>query len=105
VNEHTTGAAEMLAQFVQENGLGTIVGNKTPGRLVSRSAFKIGQDYRIVIPIGAYVSWKGNRIEGKGITPDVPVDWSYEEALAGKDNQMYKAIQFVQQLGSGSTSV
>src|SRR5215475_5919261 len=66
VNEHTTGAAEMLAQFVQENGLGTIVGSKTPGRLVSRSAFKIGHDYRIVIPIGAYVSWKGNRIEGKG---------------------------------------
>jgi carboxyl-terminal processing protease len=99
VNEHTTGAAEMLAQFVQENGLGTIVGGKTPGRLVSRSAFKIGHDYRIVIPIGAYVSWKGNRIEGRGITPDVPVDWSYEAALHGEDNQFSKAIQCAQGLG------
>ena len=99
VNEHTTGAAEMLAQFAQENGLGTIVGNKTPGRLVSRSAFKIGNDYRLVIPIGAYVSWKGNRIEGKGITPDVPVDWSYEEALHGRDNQLSKAIQVAGDLG------
>ena len=99
VNEHTTGAAEMLAQFVQENGLGTIVGSKTPGRLVSRSAFKIGHDYRIVIPIGAYVSWKGNRIEGKGITPDVPVDWSYEAALRGDDNQFSKAIQCAENLG------
>lgn len=98
VNEHTTGAAEMLAQFVQENGLGTIVGSKTPGRLVSRSAFKIGHDYRIVIPIGAYVSWAGNRIEGKGIAPDVPVDWSYEEALHGRDNQLSKAIQLAQEL-------
>jgi C-terminal processing protease CtpA/Prc len=99
VNEHTTGAAEMLAQFVQENGLGTIVGSKTPGRLVSRSAFKIGHDYRIVIPIGAYVSWKGNRIEGKGITPDIPVDWSYEAALHGEDNQFSKAVQCAQNLG------
>ena len=99
VNEHTTGAAEMLAQFVQENGLGTIVGSKTPGRLVSRSAFKIGHDYRIVIPIGAYVSWKGNRIEGKGITPDVPVDWSYLEALHGRDNQLAKAVQTAGELG------
>ena len=99
VNEHTTGAAEMLAQFVQENGLGTIVGSKTPGRLVSRSAFKIGHDYRIVIPIGAYVSWKGNRIEGKGITPDVPVDWSYEAALHGDDNQFSKAVQCAEDLG------
>ena len=98
VNEHTTGAAEMLVQFAQENGLGTVVGNRTPGRLVSRSAFKIGNDYRLVIPIGAYVSWKGNRIEGKGITPDVPVDWSYEEAVQGSDNQMNKAIEAAQQL-------
>jgi carboxyl-terminal processing protease len=98
VNEHTTGAAEMLVQFAQENGLGTVVGNKTPGRLVSRSAFKIGNDYRIVIPIGAYVSWRGTRIEGKGITPDVPVDWSYEEALHGRDNQMSKAVQVAQEL-------
>jgi hypothetical protein len=99
VNEHTTGAAEMLAQFVQENGLGTIIGSKTPGRLVSRSAFKIGHDYRIVIPIGAYVSWKGNRIEGKGITPDIPVDWSYEAALHGDDNQLSKAVQCAVDLG------
>ena len=42
VNEHTTGAAEMLAQFAQENKLATIVGTKTPGRLVSRSASKLG---------------------------------------------------------------
>ena len=99
VNEHTTGAAEMLVQFAQENGLGTVVGNKTPGRLVSRSAFKIGNEYRIVIPIGAYVSWRGNRIEGTGITPDVPVDWSYEEALHGRDNQLSKAVQVAQELG------
>ena len=102
VNEHTTGAAEMLVQFAQENNLATVVGSKTPGRLVSRSAFKIGHNYRLVIPIGAFVSWRGNRIEGKGITPDIPVDWSYEEALHGRDNQMDKAIQVAQQLGSGS---
>ena len=89
----------MLAQFVQENGLGTIVGSKTPGRLVSRLAFKIGHDYRIVIPIGAYVSWKGNRIEGKGITPDVPVEWSYQEALYERDNQLSKAVEVAQELG------
>jgi carboxyl-terminal processing protease len=102
VNEHTTGAAEMVVQFAQENNLGTVVGSKTPGRLVSRSAFKIGHNYRLVIPIGSFVSWRGNRIEGKGINPDVPVDWSYEEALHGRDNQMNKAIQVAQELGGGS---
>jgi C-terminal processing protease CtpA/Prc len=36
VNEYTTGAAEMLAQLAQENRLGTIVGNRTPCRLLAR---------------------------------------------------------------------
>jgi carboxyl-terminal processing protease len=98
VNEHTAGAAEMLAQFAQENGLATILGTKTPGRLVSRSAFKIGHGYRIVIPIAAYLSWQGNRVEGKGIAPDIPVDWSYEDALNGTDNQLNRTIQVAQEL-------
>ena len=42
VNEHTTGAAEMLAQFAKENQLATLVGEKTPGRLVSRTGNKLG---------------------------------------------------------------
>jgi C-terminal processing protease CtpA/Prc len=33
------------------------------------------------------MSWNGERIEGKGISPDVPVDWSYEAALEGRDPQ------------------
>jgi len=42
VDEHTAGAAEMVAQFAQENQLATIVGMKTAGRLVTRRASKLG---------------------------------------------------------------
>jgi hypothetical protein len=31
--------------------------------------------------------------------PDVPVDWSYGEALLGRDNQLSKAVQVAQKLG------
>lgn len=65
VNEHTTGAAEMFAHFAQENRLATIVGTKTLGRLVSRSASKLGFGYRLVIPVAAYLSAKGSQIDGK----------------------------------------
>ena len=83
----------MLAQFAQENGLATIVGAKTPGRLVSRTASKLGFGYRLIIPVAAYVSAKGTQIEGKGITPNIPVPWSFPDAVAGKDNQIEAAIQ------------
>lgn len=92
VNEHSTGAAEMLAQFAQENRLATIIGSKTAGRLVSRSGIKIGNGYTMVLPVAAYTSWNGVRIEGRGITPDVPVDWSYEAAVEGRDPQFETAL-------------
>lgn len=95
VNEHSTGAAEMLIQFAKENKLATIIGSKTPGRLVSRAAFKIGHDYRLVIPIGAYHSWNGIQIEGKGIEPDVEADWSFQAAQKEKDPQMEQALETV----------
>lgn len=98
INEHSTGAAEMVIQFAKENNLATIVGTKTPGRLVSRSAFKIGAGYRITIPIGAYISWNGDRIEGKGIEPDVPIGWSYDDAVNGIDNQLNQAVQIANRL-------
>ncbi len=98
VNEHSTSAAEMLAQFAKENTLATIIGTKTPGRLTSRSAFKIGDDYRLVLPVAAYQSWKGIRIEGKGIEPDVMVDWSFDAALTGHDSQLAHALRVVSDL-------
>ncbi|WP_035353010.1 S41 family peptidase [Edaphobacter aggregans] len=95
VNEHTSGAAEMLTQFAQENRLATIVGSKTSGRLVSRSATKLDAGYRLIIPVAAYVSARGNQIEGNGIEPDVAVPWSFADAGEGKDNQLAAGIEQV----------
>jgi C-terminal processing protease CtpA/Prc len=95
VDEHTSGASEMVAQFAQENRLATIVGMKTSGRLVTRRASKLGFGYRLVIPIAAYVSARGTQIEGKGVTPDVSIPWSFEGADAGKDSQLQGAIDLL----------
>jgi carboxyl-terminal processing protease len=96
VNEHSTSAAEMLASSRRKNNLATIIGTKTPDRLTSRSAFKIGHDCRLVLPIAAYQSWKGVRIEGKGVEPDVEVHWLFEDAVAGRDRQLDYALGVVQ---------
>ena len=83
----------MVAQFAQENSLASIVGTKTPGRLISRSATKLGFGYRLVVPVSSYVSAKGKQIEGNGIVPDVKVSWSFPDAVAGRDNQLTAAME------------
>jgi carboxyl-terminal processing protease len=93
VNEHTTGAAEMVTLFAKENSLATIIGTKTPGRLISRTGTKVGAGYQLVFPVAAYQSWNGTRIEGLGIEPDIRVPWSFEDAQRGEDTQLDRALE------------
>lgn len=93
VNEHTTGAAEMVTLFAKENSLATIVGTETPGRLISRTGTKVGDGYQLVFPVAAYQSWNGTRIEGSGIEPDIRVAWSFEDAQRGEDSQLDRALE------------
>lgn len=98
VNQHTASAGEMLAAFAEENGLGTIVGTKTPGRLLSGTTFKAGSGYILGLPVAAYLTWQGRLIEGKGVTPSIPVELSADQLLAGEDTQMQKALELAKSM-------
>ena len=95
VNEHTSSAGEMVAAFAQENGLASIVGTKTPGRLLSGSAFKAGFGYMVGLPVAAYLTWDGRLIEGKGVSPSASVEMKPEQLLRGEDPQMQRALNDV----------
>ena len=98
VNEHTASAGEMVAAFAEENNLATIVGTKTPGRLLSGSAFKVGHGYILGLPVAGYLTWQGRVLENNGITPAFPVALLRDELREGKDAQMKKAIEVVKAL-------
>lgn len=92
VNEHTTCASEMVALFAREEAGAKIVGTATPGQLVSHTGFKVGNGFTLALPVAAYSSWNGTRLDGSGIEPDRIVDWSYSEARSGVDNQLASAV-------------
>jgi C-terminal processing protease CtpA/Prc len=98
VNEHTASAGEMVAAFAQENRLATIVGTKTPGRLLSGSAFKAGFGYMVGLPVAAYLTWDGKLIEGKGVSPSVSVEMKPDQLVAGEDPQLQRALEVVRGL-------
>lgn len=95
VNEHTSSAGEMVAAFAEENQLATIVGTKTPGRLLSGRTFQVGSGYILGLPVAAYLTWEGRMIEGRGVSPGIPVELSADKLAAGEDVQMQKAIEIV----------
>ncbi len=98
VNEHTASAGEMVAAFAEENNLAVIAGTKTPGRLLSGSAFKVGHGYILGLPVAAYLTWQGRMLENNGIVPSIVADLSREALREGKDTQLEKAVEVVRNL-------
>ena len=92
VNEHTVSAGEMVAAFARENDLAKIVGTETAGRLIPGSGFKVGEGYMVIMPKAAYITWAGNKFEGRGIVPEFAEPWSPEDFTAGRDNQILRAL-------------
>ncbi len=98
VNEHTASAGEMVSAFVEENNLATIVGTKTPGRLLSGSAYKVGHGYILGLPVAAYLTWQGRMLENNGIVPKFSIELSRDALKQGRDTQLETAIEVAKAL-------
>ncbi len=61
----------MIAAFAAENGLATLVGTETAGRLIPGSGTKVGEGYTLIVPRAEYITWQGRRFEGRGVKPNV----------------------------------
>jgi carboxyl-terminal processing protease len=98
VNEHTASAGEMVSAFAEENNLATIIGTKTPGRLLSGSAYKVGHEYILGLPVAAYLTWQGRMIENNGIVPKFAIELSRDALKEGRDTQLETAIELAKAL-------
>jgi C-terminal processing protease CtpA/Prc len=83
----------MVSAFVEENNLAVITGTRTPGRLLSGRAFKVGYGYILGLPVAAYLTWQGRMLENDGIVPKFPVELSRDALRDGVDTQLERAIE------------
>jgi len=90
VNEHTASAAEMVASFVKENRLATLVGTKTSGQVLGGANFKLPGGYTLRIPVAGWYSWSTSCIEGCGVSPDVPIPMM-KDRLADRQDTQFEA--------------
>jgi C-terminal processing protease CtpA/Prc len=98
VNEHTASAGEMVSAFAEENNLAVITGTKTPGRLLSGSAFKVGHGYILGLPVAAYLTWQGRMLENNGIIPKFQVDLSRDALRESRDTQLETAVEIAKNM-------
>jgi C-terminal processing protease CtpA/Prc len=67
-------AAEIAADALKATGRARIVGERTPGAVLSSKLFDVPGGFHLRVPIADYYSIKNGRIEGVGVTPDILVN-------------------------------
>jgi C-terminal processing protease CtpA/Prc len=74
------------------------VGTKTPGRLLSGSAYKVGHGYILGLPVAAYLTWQGRMLESNGIVQKFSIELSREALREGTETQLVTAIEITKAL-------
>jgi carboxyl-terminal processing protease len=93
VNNGTRSGKEILAYGFKQYDIGPVVGTKTAGAVVGGSPFLM-QDGSLLYLAVVDVFVNGERLEGKGVTPDIEVPYQLEYAR-GQDPQKDKALEVV----------
>lgn len=91
VNNGSRSGKEILAYGFKKYGLGKVIGTKTAGAVVGGSAFLL-EDGNLLYLAVVDVLVDGERLEGKGVIPDIEVPFTLEYAQ-GKDPQVERAVE------------
>lgn len=97
MNGYSASASEIFAGAIQDYGLGQIVGTQSYGKGVVQSVFDLQDGTSVKLTIAEYFTPNGRSIDGEGITPDVEVEYQYDENNPDADNQLEKAMEVVTQ--------
>jgi len=95
VNGHSASASEIFAGAMKDHEAGVIVGTQTFGKGVVQSLFDLKDGTCLKLTVSEYFTPDGNDIHGKGVTPDVVVEYEYDEADPERDNQLEKAMEVI----------
>jgi carboxyl-terminal processing protease len=82
VNGSSYSAAEFFAAALREYEWATVAGEQTSGKGYFQVVYQLSDGSAVGLSIGKYVTPKGVSLEGVGITPDIPVEVTQEQAAA-----------------------
>jgi tricorn protease len=92
-NERSASNAEMFPEGFRALGLGKVIGVPTYGAVIGTGAYRLLDGSTLRTPgVGVYTA-TGRDFENYGVPPDVYVDNTPADFLAGHDRQIEKAVE------------
>lgn len=93
VDGGSNSAAELFAAVVQDQKRGVVVGQKTPGAVLGTFTTRLPDGGEMSLSERDIVLATGRRLEGEGVTPDVPAARTLADFRSGADSGLEAALQ------------
>jgi carboxyl-terminal processing protease len=102
INEGTASASEITAGALQDYGRAMLVGAASYGKGSVQNWVPVSNDQGAVrITIARWLTPKDRQIDGKGLTPDVPIEMTADDRKAKRDPQLDAAVEVLLSIING----
>jgi len=95
VDHLSVSSAEEFSGGLKAIKRATIVGERTPGVVVTADFEKLPNGATFVYPKAWTITADGTVLEGHGVVPDIEMALDRNELLQGKDSQLEAAVRFI----------
>ncbi len=95
VDELSGSASEQFAAGMQEAKRAVVIGKRTQGDDMDADLMKLPNGAYLIYAAGEPRTPKGVVIEGRGVIPDIQVNLTRKDLLAGRDTQLEAAIEYI----------
>jgi carboxyl-terminal processing protease len=95
IDNASFSAAELFAAAIQDSGRGKIVGRKSNGAALNNIEQRLPDGGRLYVSIRDYRTSRGQRLEGRGVQPDVPVQITLEDLRRNLDRDLERALEIL----------
>ncbi|MGH9790113.1 MAG: S41 family peptidase, partial [Candidatus Acidiferrales bacterium] len=96
-NERSTSDAEVFPDGFRTLKLGKTVGVTTYGAVIGTGSYRLMDGSAIRTPGSGLWSITGQNLENYGVPPDIYVDNTPADFLAGRDTQIEKAVEVLEE--------
>lgn len=97
INENSASGSEIMAGAIQDANRGPLIGAKSFGKGSVNHLRELSDGSALYVTVARWLTPNGRVIEGKGLTPDMEVPLSQEQAARGIDTQLERAVQYLRE--------
>ena len=95
VNGGSASASEIVAGALQDRGRAKLIGETTFGKGSVQLPHQLSDGSELRVTIAHWFTPNDRQIDGKGLTPDIVVPMTQDNAQAGRDPQLDRAVQYL----------